>query len=106
MPTRLEALLKFLEDDPADSFTRYAAGLEYLKEGNEREGERYLLDTIERDPAYIPAYHQLGQFYARLARDEDAVAMYTKGIKAAAAYGDSHALNEMQQELQELQDET
>jgi Tfp pilus assembly protein PilF len=104
MPTRLEALLKFLEDDPSDSFTRYAVGLEYIKEGNIGEGERCLLETIERDPAYIPAYHQLGQFYARQARDDDAVAMYIKGIKAAAAYGDSHALHEMQQELQELQD--
>lgn len=104
MEDRLEALLGFLAKDPDDSFTRYAVGLEFLKNGNALEGERYLRQTIERDATYIPAYHQLGQFYARQGRDDEAVAVYTNGIQVATAQGDMHARSEMEDELQELQD--
>lgn len=106
MATRLESLLAFLEKDPEDSFTRYAVALEFIASGDDSEGERYLRGTIDRDAAYIPAYHQLGQLYGRLGKLEDAVRSYQAGIKAAADQGEHHARSEMEQELEELQDES
>ena len=104
MPSRRESLLKFLEQDPSDSFTRYAIALEFISEGNTFEGERYLRQTIERDEEYIPAYHQLGQLYAREERNDEAIKAYTDGIAAAIRQGDAHARSEMQQELDELKE--
>jgi predicted Zn-dependent protease len=105
MATRLESLLSFLEKDPEDSFTRYAVALELISKGDNSEGERYLRETIKRDAAYIPAYHQLGQLLGKFGTLDDAVAAYQAGIKAAAAQGEHHARSEMEQELEELQDE-
>ena len=105
MGTRLDSLLTFLEKDPDDSFTRYAVGLEYLKNGDDEAGERYLRETIERDADYLPAYHQLGQFYGRSGRMDDAEQIYSTGISVAARLGEHHTKSEMEQELEELQEE-
>jgi Tfp pilus assembly protein PilF len=103
--SRLESLKRLLEEDPHDSFTRYALALEYNSLGDLETAVTYLKEVIDRDASYLPAYHQLGQIYARLNRTEEAKQVYRKGIELAQAKGDIHAKGEMTEELEELEDE-
>ena len=101
---RIEKLKVFLGADPDDAFTRYALALEYRGIGESERAAETLLDLIARDPAYVPAYHQLGQIFGALKKTGQAQDIYQRGI-AAAAQGDAHAQKEMQDELDELDHE-
>ncbi len=101
--TRLESLLQFLEKDPDDSFTRYAVALEYISQGNPEQGIAYLEDLVERDPGYVASYQQLGYIYAEAERKEDALAVLKRGIEIARPSGDTHAMSEMQDAIDELE---
>jgi tetratricopeptide (TPR) repeat protein len=103
--SRLDSLKKLLEENPNDSFTRYAIALEYSSLGEPETAITYLKEIIERDANYVPAYRQLGQILARLNRTEEAKPIYKKGIEIAEAIGDAHAKEEMTEELEELEDE-
>ena|SRR3972149_5631163 len=103
--SRLESLKRLLEEDPNDSFTRYALALEYNSLGEAETAVTYLKEVIDRDASYLPAYHQLGQIYVRLNRTEDAKRIFREGIRVAEVAGDTHAKEEMTEELEELEDE-
>jgi tetratricopeptide (TPR) repeat protein len=101
--SRLETLLQFLENDPDDSFTRYAVALEYISMGNKGQGIGYLKDLIDRDPGYVASYQQLGSLYAEIDRQEDACEVLIRGIEIARQLGELHAAQEMQDVLDELE---
>jgi tetratricopeptide (TPR) repeat protein len=101
--TRLESLLRFLEQDPNDSFTRYAVALEYVSAGDLETGISYLKDLLDRDPGYVAAYQQLGYLYEELERNEDAADILKRGIEIALKAGDTHAASEMQAALDDAE---
>lgn len=102
--SRLEQLQKFLDDEPADSFTHYAIALEYSEMGKASEAIEKFEEVIVLDPQYFPAYHQLGLLLARLNRKDEAVAILKKGITVASSAGDSHAAGEMRETVDELEE--
>lgn len=103
--TRLEAMEAFLAQDPGDSFTRYALALEHASAGNIEQALALLRETIAREPAYVPAHHQLGALLARAGRNDEAAAAYQRGIAEARAAKNLHAASEMQQELESMQED-
>ena len=105
MKDRMTALLEFLADDPDDSFTRYALALEYLSRNDVERGITMLRETLHRDPAYIPAYQQLGQALHRAGAVDQAILCYQEGITMAKRQNDAHAATEMTQELEDIQEE-
>lgn len=100
--SRLQTMLGFLEQDPNDSFSRYAVALEYMSVKDYRTATRYLVELRERDPAYVAAYYQLGQAYAALEEWDNAEEAYRAGITAGRAAGDLHAVSELDAALDEL----
>ncbi|MBI4548135.1 MAG: tetratricopeptide repeat protein [Ignavibacteriae bacterium] len=100
--TRLEALQKFLQDDPADVFTHYALALEFASLNNYQEAITKLEALLSLDPNYLPAYHQLGLILTTLHRTEGARKIFEKGIQVAVASGNTHAQDEIQEALDEL----
>jgi tetratricopeptide (TPR) repeat protein len=102
--SRLEALKKFLEQDPADAFTRYAIALEYASLNNYPEAIAGMEELIVLDPNYVPAYHQLGNFYKHIGNINEALKILEKGIEHAAQTGDRHAQSEMQELVDELEE--
>ncbi len=100
--TRLEQMLSFLEQDPTDSFTRYAVALEYMSRKEYRVAEDYLNGLRERDPNYVATYYQLGQIYTSLEEWDNAEEAYTTGSTIARKEGDLHALSELQAALDDL----
>ncbi len=102
--SRLEALKKFLEQDPVDAFTRYAIALEYASLNNFPEAIANMQELLVLDPKYVPAYQQLGNFYKQTGNINDAITVLERGIRQAALTGDRHAQSEMQELLDELEE--
>ncbi|MDX1741686.1 MAG: tetratricopeptide repeat protein [Rhodothermales bacterium] len=100
---RLAVLLKYLEEDPEDPFTRFALALEYLKSGNEHEALTAFEGLVSDRPDYVGTYFHLGGLYRRLGRVDSAVDVYRKGISVAEAQRDVHAKSELQSALLEAE---
>ena len=96
---RLAALLDFLRDDPDDAFTRFAIAQEYATRGRDAEAAEAFAALVRDQPDYVGTYYHLGAAYCRLGRPDDAHAVYTAGIAAATAAGDTHARSELQRAL-------
>ena len=99
---RIGKLNRILEKDPNDSFARYALGLEMAGKGETQLAVSLFQEVIQRNPAYIPAYQQLGYAYEKLGRRADALETFRRGIEAATQQNDLHARGEMQEALDEL----
>lgn len=98
-PSRLEQLQKFLEDDPRDTFTHYAIAIEYVKMKAYPEAIAKFEEVIRLDPAYVPAYHQLGRVLLFLGKHSEARMVLEEGIRIAHELGDTHAGVEMEDAL-------
>ena len=103
--SRLEKLQEFLIQDPSDSFTRYAIGLEYKSMKNFEEAAKTFEDLLGRDPDYLATYYQLGAVYNELARMDEARAIYNRGIAVARKAGDTHAAAELEAALDEIEED-
>lgn len=99
---RIGKLKELLEQDPNDSFSRYALALEYAGQGERQIAVSLLQEVIQRDPTYVAAYQQLGYNYSSLGRVEDARVILNEGIAKATEAGDNHARSEMQEALDDL----
>lgn len=100
--SRLEQMLSFLEQDPNDSFSRYAVALEYMSLKDYDRAKEYLSDLRGRDPEYVATYYQLGQVHTALEEWEMAEEAYNAGIVAGKKAGDLHAVSELQAAIDEL----
>ncbi|GIV60993.1 tetratricopeptide repeat protein [Rhodocaloribacter litoris] len=100
---RLEALLRFYEEDPNDAFTRYALAGEYLKRGDTDRALSFFEGLVADEPDYLGTYYHLGKLYEHLGRPSDALATYRRGIERARAQGAWHTLSELQSALLEAE---
>jgi len=92
-------LLKFVDQQPGNPFPRYGLAMEYKKLGRLPEANAAFAALIEAHPDYIAAYLMAGEALAEGGDVEAAKAMYSRGITAAVAAGDDHALSELQTAL-------
>jgi len=102
MPDRLELLLQFHHDDPADAFTRFAIAQEYLKRGDDALAAAYFEGLVRDNPQYVGTYYHLGKLYERMDLRPEAVETYEAGIRVARQQRDFHALSELQAALQDI----
>jgi Tfp pilus assembly protein PilF len=103
MEDRLKSLLELYEKDPKDEFVAYGIALEYISSENYETAEEYLMSILQSNTGYVPAYMQLAQIKEKLNSFNEAADFYRKGIKAAKEQGDTHAANEMEGFLNELE---
>ena len=99
---RIEILKSFLDQDPKDSFSRYALALEYVKAGQPEDARREFETVRDNDGGYVATYFQLGQLYRTLGLKHDAEKTFRTGITAAAKAGDEHTKNELEGALEML----
>ncbi len=102
MSSRLDQMLKFLEEDPNDSFSRYAVALEYNSRKEYDRAVEQLVELRRRDPDYVATYYQLGQIYVTLSRWDDAEEAYKVGMDVSRKVGDLHTRSELEAALDEL----
>ena len=99
---RMELLKGFLEQDPKDSFSRYALALEYVKAGQSEDARREFEFVRDNDPAYVATYFQLAQLYRNLGLKHEAEKTYRTGITVASKAGDCHTQSELEGALESL----
>lgn len=99
--TRLEQLLKFYQEDPHDAFNVYGLALEYLK-SDVKKSEALFDELLTNIPDYLPTYYQAAILKVELRRNEDAVAIFKKGIDLAKKMNDRKTLHELQSAYDEL----
>jgi Tfp pilus assembly protein PilF len=97
---RVAILKGFLEENPKDSFSRYALALEYVKLGQNDDAVREFETVKANDPDYVATYFQLGQLYQKLGKSHDAEKTFRTGITVAAKIGDEHTRSELEGALE------
>jgi tetratricopeptide (TPR) repeat protein len=104
MSTRLELLKRYLNEDPQDSFLRYAIALEHLGDKKHTEAFELLKSLLNDDPDYLPGYYMAGKSAEALDLKAEAIGFYQKGIEVAEMQRDTHTLSELSAALDELED--
>jgi tetratricopeptide (TPR) repeat protein len=100
--TRRDKLEALLAEEPNDPELRYMLAMEYASAGDDEGAVRCFQELLARAPAYAPAYHQAGRALHRLDRIAEARAVLERGIPVALQAGNSHAVGEMQDLLDNL----
>ena len=98
---RLSTLNKLVAMDADDTFSRYALGLEY-RDSEPRTALEHLSEVVKRDANYVPAYFQSGLIHSEMGDYRAAQEWLERGMVIARKVGDSHALGEMQEALDQL----
>ena len=92
---RIETLIGFLDEDPDDSFVRFALAKEYEKLGTLKKALDTYLELKTKDPNYVGLYYHLGGLYESLNEKSNALSTYEEGIKVAKKIADFHSLSEL-----------
>jgi Tfp pilus assembly protein PilF len=100
---RLSQLEELLKEDPSDSFLQYGIALEYAKKGNVNEAIQRIEKLLTEKPDYLGAYYQLGQYYEVVEKNNEAIAIYEKGMELARKVGNMKTMNELREALQQLE---
>lgn len=101
---RLSQLEELLKEDPNDAFLQYGIALEYAKKGNVAEAILRIEQLLSEKPDYLGAYYQLGQYYEVVEKNNEAMAIYEKGMELAKKVGNTKTMNELREALQQLED--
>ena len=92
---RIEILKGFLQEEPKDSFSRYALALEYVKAGDDGEARKLFENILNVDENYVGSYYHLAKLLERNEEREAAIKWYELGMLKAKENGDMHAYNEL-----------
>jgi Tfp pilus assembly protein PilF len=100
--SRIDLLKGFLQENPNDSFSRYALALEFVKLGNVDDARREFETVRNNDPDYLATYYQLGQLYQRIGLTHEAEKTFRTGISVASRQKDDHTRSELEAALESL----
>jgi len=101
--SRLQQIQEMLADDPKDAMLRYMLAMEYVSEGDDAQAIGCFQELLAAAPDYVPAYMQAGRAFVRRGRDDEARAIFERGIAVAHQKQDFHARDEMSGMLTELE---
>jgi len=92
---RLEQLRSMLNDDPHDSFLKYAIAKEHESMGDINKAIHLFEQLKEDDTDYVGLYYHLGKLYEKEENFEKALSTYEEGIQICKRVSDFHALSEL-----------
>lgn len=91
-----------MAQSPNDCFLNHALALEYVKTGDEPNAKACFEKNLAHDPSYVATYYHLGKLLERIGQQDEAIAVYEKGMQAARAAADNHSYNELQSAYEDL----
>jgi tetratricopeptide (TPR) repeat protein len=100
--TRLDVLKSMVEQNPTDSFARYALAMEYRNTGDLDAALGEFRALMAANPDYAPAWFHGGQTLERMGLLAEARDVYLQGVEVTTRIGDQHAKSEMQGALDML----
>jgi predicted Zn-dependent protease len=101
---KIAMLKEILEQQPGDAFARYGLAMAYAADG---DGPTALAEfdlLLKEHSDYTAGYFMAAQTLVKAERPAEAQGRLREGIASARRTGNQHALNEMQQLLDELED--
>lgn len=99
---RRQKIEAMLADEPNDTFLRYSLALELEKEGEHDRSLSALRDLMDEQPPYVPAFFMSARQLVHLGRLDDAKTCLRDGMQQARQQGNSHAADEMNEMLTNL----
>ena len=100
--SRLPMLEKLIERGSTDPFVHYARAMELRTLGRTADALDAFDQVTSRFPEYVPSYLMAGQVAVELAAYDRARDFLTRGLAAARAAGDDHAISELSAALTTL----
>lgn len=91
-----------LAEQPDDTFLLYAIAMEELALHNYTEAENRLMQVIKKDPTHTAAHFRLGQLFAEMQRNEDAINWLEKGHALCLLKNEQKTAREIKALLDEL----
>lgn len=95
----IRRLAGFLQNNPNDTFTKFALALELLKADEVTKAKVLFESVLKQDPEYVGVYYHLGKLYQNSGRSKDAARLFQKGIKIADKQGKNRTKSELQEAL-------
>lgn len=92
---RLEQIQAMREEDPFDSFLKYAEAKEYEGMGDTDRAIQLFEKLRKDDPEYVGLYFHLARLYGKNENFDAAFEIYDVGIQVAERLHDLHALSEL-----------
>lgn len=99
---RLALLEGMIAQGNRDPFVRYARAMELRSQKRLDEALAAFRELVEQDPDYVPTYLMAAQVAAELGQRDLACELIEAGIPRARAAGDSRAVGELSQLLEEI----
>jgi len=99
---RRQQIETMLEEDPTDSFLRYALAMELRAEGDLLGSIDRLKSLMTDTPPHGPAFFMAAQQFVQLQQIDAARTALRDGIEQARDQDDSHAASEMADLLAQL----
>ena len=100
--SRIDTIKGFLDDDPKDSFSRYALALEYVKLDRWDDAIQEFETIISNDAEYVATYYQLAKAYEHQEQRDKAEATYRTGMAVAIGAKDMHTVSELREAMNAL----
>ncbi|MEZ4721889.1 MAG: hypothetical protein R2813_08455 [Flavobacteriales bacterium] len=96
---RMKLIKEMLDTNPKDSFLKYAAALEYEKEGKRKAAIKTIEELLENDAEYLGAYYKLGKLYEAEGKEADAINIYRRGLQVSKKSSDLKTEGELTEAL-------
>ncbi len=100
---KVAGLREILALEPKNSFARYGIAMELASRGEIIAAISEFDMLLANDPDYTPGYFMSAQTLASAGRKQQAIERLKAGIACASRSGNSHARNEMQATLDEME---
>jgi predicted Zn-dependent protease len=100
---KIAMLQEILAQQPGDAFARYGLAMAYAADGDFTPALAEFDRLLAEHPDYTAGYFMAAQTLVKAGRSPEAQARLRQGIESARRTGNSHALSEMQQLLDELE---
>lgn len=99
---KISRLAKNIQQDPSDTFSKFALALELLKEDHVEKAQLLFEAILKQDPDYLGVYYHLGKLYQRRQMFSLAKEMFGKGIQLAEKKNETRTKSELSEALIQL----
>jgi predicted Zn-dependent protease len=101
---RIAAFQEILAQDPRNAFARYGLAMEHRQRGENPQALAEFDALEQQQPDYVPGYQMAAQLLLSLGRNDEARSRLERGLAAAQRTGNRHAVSEMEDMLEEIQE--
>jgi tetratricopeptide (TPR) repeat protein len=92
---KIAQLKAFLEEQPDNNFLWHALALEYIKNNKIEEAIQCFEKNLYLNKNYVATYYHYGQLLEKLAKINESLDLYEKGMAIAKQINDNHSFREL-----------